>query len=181
MPHLGTYSVSGRCSLSFLQRHPFLTDSLLADCNYDLNEVEHLIECALQAPQRCQLSQYYLQTIVTNQTTFLITNLTHSKDVQPVMIGSSWTIGRNNTCAIAITDWSVSRCHAVIGRHPVEGMYITDLGSTNGSWVNRRQLVAQERRSLRDGDLLQLGYVKAEFFTISRNHLDLELHEATYS
>lgn len=181
MSHLGTRSVSDRCSLNFLQRNPFLTDSLLADCNYDLNEVERLVDFALQAPQRCQLSQYYIQTIVTNQTAFLITNFLQSQDRQPVHVGSSWTIGRNSTCAISVNDWSMSRCHAVIGRHPAEGIYITDLGSTNGSWVNRRQLVPHERRSLRDGDLLQLGYIKAEFFIASRKHLDTEMHDATYS
>lgn len=39
-------------------------------------------------------------------------------------------------------------------------IYITDLGSLNGSWLNGMALIPQVRRLLRDGDLLQLGQLK---------------------
>lgn len=50
----------------------------------------------------------------------------------------------------------VSRLHAMIRRY--EGGYIlTDLGSTNGTWLNDERLVSQESRFLQSGDQIRLG------------------------
>ncbi len=52
----------------------------------------------------------------------------------------------------------VSRLHAMIRRH--EGGYIlTDLGSTNGTWLNDEQLPKSESRFLQSGDQIRLGYM----------------------
>jgi hypothetical protein len=50
----------------------------------------------------------------------------------------------------------VSRVHASIG-YAGHTLTLTDLGSTNGTFINNQRLVARQPRILRDGDLLRLG------------------------
>jgi pSer/pThr/pTyr-binding forkhead associated (FHA) protein len=52
--------------------------------------------------------------------------------------------------------YGVSRRHAVLlWRNEI--LYIMDLDSTNGTWVNGTRLFAQQPHRLNDGDELQLG------------------------
>jgi pSer/pThr/pTyr-binding forkhead associated (FHA) protein len=37
---------------------------------------------------------------------------------------------------------------------------IEDLGSTNGTYVNRNRVPPREKRPLRDGDIIQIGEVQ---------------------
>jgi hypothetical protein len=69
--------------------------------------------------------------------------------------------GANGSDAPQITgaaeDPALSRRHAVLRRQP-DGTYaIEDLGSTNGTEVNGRQIAAGEPAALRDGDRVHLG------------------------
>jgi hypothetical protein len=50
----------------------------------------------------------------------------------------------------------VSRVHAVISQTG-HTLTLTDLGSTNGTFINDQRLVAHQPRILRDGDYLRLG------------------------
>src|SRR3954468_13939464 len=63
-------------------------------------------------------------------------------------------IGRQDDCAVRNTDASVSRCHAKLVRGSDGAYAVTDLGSTNGTFINN-----QRRPSglLRDGDYLRVG------------------------
>lgn len=62
---------------------------------------------------------------------------------------------------VGAADLGVSRTHALLQYDPNnEGIYITDLGSTNGTFVNAFRLPANARTRLRDGDELQLGHLK---------------------
>jgi DNA-binding response OmpR family regulator len=72
------------------------------------------------------------------------------------VIGAGLTIGRLPQCDIQINLPGVSRRHA---RIDVEGgrCYVSDLDSTNGTFVNSVQLAPQERRCLTNGDLVQIG------------------------
>src|SRR5262245_20922664 len=63
-------------------------------------------------------------------------------------------IGRGEDCDVRIPDHSVSRKHARIEPLP-EGVRVTDLGSTNGTFVNDRMI--QGTVELRDGDYLRAG------------------------
>jgi len=54
---------------------------------------------------------------------------------------------------------TVSRRHAVIERS-ADGLYIADLDSLNGTYVNRRRI---ERHRLADGDEVQVGKFKLTF------------------
>ncbi|MDX2212859.1 MAG: FHA domain-containing protein [Oculatellaceae cyanobacterium bins.114] len=173
-------NVSNRNPLVFLEQNPTLTDALLIDCNYNRDEVIAIIQRVLESPGRCQLTEFYIQIVVTGHTTFLVTNLNSKREDCLLESNSTWLIGRDATCAITIPDSSVSRCHAVVGYHPIDGVYIADVGSSNGTLVNRRRLVNRERRTLQDGDLLQLGELKIEFFLTSRKLQKPMTYEPTY-
>jgi hypothetical protein len=69
------------------------------------------------------------------------------------------TIGRRPDSDIFLDDVTVSRDHALIVRRGGD-LYLDDLGSLNGSYVNRRRI---ESHRLEDGDELQIGKYKLTF------------------
>jgi hypothetical protein len=69
------------------------------------------------------------------------------------------TIGRSPEAEIFLDDVTVSRNHALlVGRR--DGLYIDDLGSLNGTYVNRRRI---ESHRLQNGDELQVGKYKLTY------------------
>lgn len=172
-------SLSNQLAINFLEQNPSLSHCLLADCNNDLNRVTTLIEPILQASHRCELTSCYIQALTTGRVTFLTTNLSRRQPVQVTATGSSWLIGRHPTSAIAVPDNSISRRHAVISYCSDSDFYITDIGSSNGTWVNYRKLAQLDRWLLRDGDLIQLGSLKLEFFIIGYNETHPAQNEVT--
>lgn len=181
MSNLKASSVFDCSPAQFLEQNSLITDALLADCNYDRDEVITIVKRVLQAPARCQITSFYIQAVVAGQTIFLVTNLNSNQADCLLNSTSTWLIGRDATCAITLRNNSVSRCHAVVGHHPIDGIYIADVGSSNGTLVNCRRLAHRERRTLKDGDLLQLGEMKIEFFLTSRKSRKPVSYEATYS
>ena len=73
--------------------------------------------------------------------------------------GERTTIGRSPDCEIFLDDVTVSRNHALLVRR-ADGLYIDDLGSLNGTYVNRRRIDGQE---LENGDELQIGKYRLTF------------------
>ena len=63
------------------------------------------------------------------------------------------TIGRAPQSDVFLDDITVSRSHARLERTP-NGPHLTDLGSLNGTYVNRERI---ETVRLADGDELQVG------------------------
>lgn len=64
--------------------------------------------------------------------------------------------GRHPDSQIFLDDITVSRRHVEIRREP-EGYVVYDVGSLNGTYLNRQRV---DRASLRDGDELQIGTFK---------------------
>ncbi len=70
------------------------------------------------------------------------------------------TIGRSPECDIFLDDVTVSRRHAVVNRAG-DTFEIEDLGSLNGTFLNRRRIESVGR--LGDGDELQIGKYRLTF------------------
>lgn len=68
-------------------------------------------------------------------------------------------IGRHGDCGIVLSDVTVSRRHAEI-RPEVGGFALVDLGSLNGSYVNRRPV---DLVRLVDGDEVAMGVFRLVF------------------
>lgn len=84
----------------------------------------------------------------------------------------SVVIGRTAECDIVLYDAGVSRRHARIVEEP-QGLFIEDLGSSNGTKVNG---VAIEKRSeLSTGDSISLGSVTFSFSQVSTDTVALSL------
>jgi DNA-binding CsgD family transcriptional regulator len=65
------------------------------------------------------------------------------------------TLGRAASSGARIDDDKVSREHAIVERTGTSGWRITDLDSTNGTFVNEQRVRAD--RPLRDGDRIRVG------------------------
>jgi pSer/pThr/pTyr-binding forkhead associated (FHA) protein len=75
------------------------------------------------------------------------------------------TAGRHQSADIFLDDISVSRKHATFTRRP-EGIVLKDLGSLNGTYVNR-DLV--DECVLRPGDEVQIGKFRLVFFASAQD------------
>lgn len=69
------------------------------------------------------------------------------------------SIGRSPDAGVFLDDVTVSRNHALIVRRR-DGLYIDDLGSLNGTYVNRQRI---ESQILEDGDEIQVGKYKMSY------------------
>ena len=70
------------------------------------------------------------------------------------------TVGRGGGCALVLSDDTyVSQLHARLFQQNGEG-YVEDLGSTNGTYVNGKQITGVTR--LERGDQVQFGQTVAE-------------------
>ncbi len=69
-------------------------------------------------------------------------------------------IGRSDEVDLVVSDISISRRHAMLINR-VDGFQISDLGSTNGTFVNR-ELIGKHRK-LAEGDKIVLGDITFKF------------------
>ena len=74
-----------------------------------------------------------------------------------VSIRDRIVLGRGADCDVQVNDKSVSKHHVEISLQP-DGLYLKDLGSSNGTKVNGTSVTGPV--SLRTGDALELGYSK---------------------
>ena len=69
-------------------------------------------------------------------------------------------LGRDLTCEVVVGDAEASRRHAELRSLPSGTWQIRDLGSTNGTFVNERQVVGSVDVS--PGDVVRIGRVSIE-------------------
>jgi len=82
-------------------------------------------------------------------------------------------IGRSPTAAIRVVDDGVSRNHARI-RHDSNGLFLEDLESRNGTYVNGARI--SESTTLREGDKIQVGRTTVLRFAF-HDELDDSFHD----
>ena len=76
------------------------------------------------------------------------------------------TMGRESSRDVVVPDPSVSRCHAFAKIGPNGGFVIHDMGSTNGTTVNGKNVATRDGgppTPLKPGDTVRLGQVEFTF------------------
>ena len=76
--------------------------------------------------------------------------------------GDQFSIGRDASCDLAISDMTVSRLHAQLER-TADGWLLCDLESTNGTRVNGWRV--RGKTPVRAGDLVSFGSLDVVFST----------------
>ena len=89
---------------------------------------------------------------------------------------SAFTIGREADCDVVVPIDGISRKHCQLVVR--EGVQLRDLGSTNGTWLNGRELASGEQAELRTGDRIELVGVAFKF--LDGNDLEAQYHEELY-
>ena len=74
--------------------------------------------------------------------------------------GEPLLVGRGSDCDLTLADTEASRRHAVLRPQADGSVVLEDLGSTNGTFLNRDRL--SRTMPLRRGDKLQIGQTVLE-------------------
>jgi len=91
---------------------------------------------------------------------------THCEPRRAAVEKSPFLVGRHSECDLAISDSRLSRKHAKIDRIG-DFFVISDLGSSNGTFLNGKKLT--EPATLADGDRLSLGGFEISVELMGRN------------
>lgn len=96
-----------------------------------------------------------------SETLLTLTRINSREPEHIVLLQDQYIVGKLSTEAdLVIRDSSVSRVHAKIQR--IDGQYILcDLNSTNGTFLNERRLMIQERVLIQPGD--KIAFARAEY------------------
>jgi hypothetical protein len=104
----------------------------------------------------------YIEGVVEGSSAYVMCNL-HQAETQTLRQAQCiWTIGRDRSCGIYISDRRLSRRHAAIQYIEHQGFYLVDFKSTNGSYLNGEPV--HEAIKLQDGDQIRLGSMAFSFF-----------------
>ncbi len=85
------------------------------------------------------------------------------------------TVGRAPTVDIVVNEQSVSRTHAQCLLQGEE-VYVADLGSSNGTYINDKKLAGKQ--ALRDGDIIRIGNIVFKFF--ASGNVENVFHDKIY-
>lgn len=80
-------------------------------------------------------------------------------NVRRVVLSRTTVVGRSRGCGLQIASASVSRKHCEL-RISDDDVSVTDLGSSNGTFIDAERLPAGERRRLPPGSRLNVGGVR---------------------
>jgi len=83
------------------------------------------------------------------------------------VFNSRITIGRAPNNDIIISSHKISRLHAMIVLGDNDLFTVMDMGSSNGTFVNEIRLEPKKPVPIKDGDLLRVWRIAAEFHTVS--------------
>ncbi len=109
-------------------------------------------------------SMHYIQGIVSPSGAYLVSNLVTGHSQTVVSPEPTWILGRDpRQSNLSVLDRQLSRRHARLQYVPERGFMLSDIGSTNGTYVNGE--AAESPRCLRDGDQIRLGSLTVFFFT----------------
>ena len=75
------------------------------------------------------------------------------------------TLGRKPHNDIVFDNMVVSGEHCVFEIEGIADVYIEDLGSTNGTYINGHMI--KSRQLLQDGDMISIGHVMLQFLAAS--------------
>jgi hypothetical protein len=75
------------------------------------------------------------------------------------------TLGRKPGNDIVLENMAVSGQHCAFELQGLADVYIEDLGSTNGTFVNNKRV--RERQQLQDGDTIAIGHFRIQFLSAS--------------
>lgn len=141
---LGLYQVF----LKLYEHHRELLDEILDLENTDRSQVKGVWQ--------------YIQAGVEDQQIYLVTNLLQGRTQKLFQPQNCWIIGRDRKIGLSIQDKRLSRRHAMIRYVQQRGFYLSDLNSTNGTYLNgepvRRPIL------LKEGDRIRLGSLSFIFF-----------------
>ena len=105
----------------------------------------------------------------------------HPMDLNTGLISfpsDTYLIGRADFCDLTINQDAISRRHCQIKRGSKGNFFLSDLGSTNGTRLNEKQL-DDKPCALEAGDTIQVGSHFYKFLTT--DHIEAHHYEATYS
>lgn len=139
----------------------------------DLLTIEHHLEKSKPALQLAPTTKYccsdnvayYIQVIYIEATLpTLSTNLPCTHTMQTTDSGIAWILGRSRNCTIVFPDPAISRCHAVINWHREKRLQLMDVGSSNGTFINGKRLIAMTANDLTDGDVITISHIGIKIF-----------------
>jgi hypothetical protein len=165
-------------ALRFMARNPHLSNSLPFESAHNPHQLVSLLAPVFSATQRCRSTEYYIQAIVSDQFHFLSSNLTSRSRITTTATGKCWLLGRGSACAFPLPLASISRFHAVLGVCHDRGLYILDLGSRNGTYINQRRIPPLRKYFLRDSDIIHLSHLQFKFL-IAASNAEFALYEMT--
>jgi len=147
---LGLY----RVFLKVYEHHRELLDEILDLENTDRNRVRGVWQ--------------YMQAAVEPDQVVITTNLLQGKTQRLLQPQNCWIIGRDRKIGLCVQDKRLSRRHAMIQYVQGQGFYLSDLNSTNGTFLNGEPV----RRAvlLKDGDRIRLGSLSFLFFVTTVAH-----------
>ncbi|NEP15620.1 MAG: FHA domain-containing protein [Leptolyngbya sp. SIO4C1] len=109
-----------------------------------------------------EMAARYVQGVVTSSQTYLVSNLATGRSQPFLAEDRTWSLGRDpRQSDLVIPDKRLSRCHAAI-QYGKKGFIISDLESTNGTYVNGK--LVKRVCPLKDGDRIRLGSLTFHFY-----------------
>ena len=139
---------------------------------HDRELLDSMLALDVHSPSYCAS---YVQALICDKTVYIISNLATGKSKRFDSSDRLWTIGRDpRQSDIAVPDKRLSRCHAALQySEDQEGFIISDLESTNGTYVNGEKL--KRVCALRDGDRIRVGSSLFYFFICVAESPEMEV------